>query len=222
MNIEDIIGEENISRLEKEKYTASTQDVVYMGVIDQKLSQLVGQLSSIETRVGSAVSSAAEAAERANNAASNAEETSTRMRTIADSAEKTSEAAARALPNILTVMSILITAVTAIASVYLSTIINRISTIEGNLAQKIFRKTPYANHQLFAFSQSLLQGLIIFNLLWLFIYLCSLLIDRLWYPSDRKASFLNCGFVLFVTMGNFVIIVVYILLRVFPNYFTFI
>jgi hypothetical protein len=104
---------------------------------------------------------------------------------IEQAAKQAASAAERALPHILTVMTILIAAVIAIVCVYLSTILNRISELEGTFVASTVNKFLYASHRQLAFTQMLFLGQVVINTVWVFIYLCSNMIERLRRTPDK-------------------------------------
>ncbi|MCL2408518.1 MAG: hypothetical protein FWC96_02755 [Oscillospiraceae bacterium] len=114
-------------------------------------------------------------------------------------ATNATESAERALPHLLTVIGILIAAVIAIMSIYLTSIHGRIDRLE-----RAVRGQAESYQMLFL-------GLLVLNTVWVFIYLCSKMIDRL-RTSDKDNSFFSKPkhFFGFISVLNVAFIVLYI------------
>ena len=151
------------------------------------------------------------------------EEAEKKLNESSVAANGAASAAERALPNILTVMSILIAAIIAVVCVYLSTILGRLSSIESSIALKLASSFLRVSYKQFAFLQLLTLGQIVFNTAWFFVYLCSKMIDRLRWTSlvskedEKKLRFLSPNFITLVVVINAAFFAVAIIVRVCPN-----
>jgi hypothetical protein len=138
-------------------------------------------------------------------------------------AESAAVAAERALPHILTVLSILLAAVIAIMCIYLSSIFANIDELEDYIELTVMRPSAYIKFRQHSFSQLLFLGQVTFNVVWFFVYLCSKLISGLRWRNDEednavtREKFLSKNFkkaIILINVGFFIAYIVLLFFRV--------
>lgn len=189
------------------------------------INKLFGAMKPTYDESKEMVASAAKALAEAENVKKSIKNATDDVTEAKTRAEDAALAAERALPHILTVLSILLAAVIAIMCVYLTSIFENIAELERVLRPSSVQPDAYISYRQHSFSQLLLLGHVAFNIVWFFVYLCAKLIDRVkWLKKldgtrveDDRAPFFTSGFIGIVFWINVCFVIAYIVLRVFRN-----